>query len=96
MLFIVFFRLFCNADSKEGCGIKWSVIEKWNYFVGKHVSDQFHFIICLGNWERKLYVAIEIQEVDIHNIQHSVQVLFRERIARYRLTVAYSVCPVYP
>ena len=35
MLFIVLFRLFCKAMSKEGCGIEKSLIayiEKWNIF----------------------------------------------------------------
>ena len=48
------------------------------YFLCNQVSEQFHFVFCLGNWELKLLLAIEIQEVDMHKIQQTAQVLFRE------------------
>ena len=55
MLFVVFFRLmFCKAVSKEGCGILKKSYSKMKYVLCNQVSDQFHFIICLGNWELKL------------------------------------------
>ena len=63
--------------SKEVCGIQKSLIAKWNTFLRNQVGDQFGFI-CLGNWELKLQLAIEIQEIDMHKIQQTAQVLFRE------------------
>ena len=70
--------------SKEGRGIYKSLIysmayiAKWNIFLRNQFSDQFHFIIYLGNWELKLWLAIVIQKVDMHKIQQTAQVLFRE------------------
>ena len=48
------------------------------YFLCNQVSDQFDFIISLGNWELKLWLATVIQKVDMHKIQQTAQVLFRE------------------
>ena len=36
------------------------------YFSSKQVSDQFHFIACLGTWKLKLQLEIEIEEVPIY------------------------------
>ena len=48
------------------------------YFLCNQVSNQFDFIICLGNSGLKLQSAIEFQEVDMHKIQQTAQVLFCE------------------
>ena len=48
------------------------------YFLYNQVSDQFDFITSLGNWELKLWLATAIQKVDMHKIQQTTQVLFRE------------------
>ena len=48
MLFIVFFKLmFCKVVSRRVVELK-SLIAKLNILCNQ-VSDQFHFIICLGN-----------------------------------------------
>ena len=51
---------------------------KTKYFLCNQVSHQFHFIISLGNWDLKLELAVEIQVVDKHKTQQTVQVLFHE------------------
>ena len=48
------------------------------YSLCNQVSHHFHFIISLGNWELKFELAVEIQVVDKHKTQQTVQVLFHE------------------
>ena len=77
-LFIVFSKLmFCKAVSRRVVELK-SLIAKWKIILYTQVSDQCHFIISLGNWKLKKLSAIEIEEVDMHNIRQTAQVLFRE------------------